>query len=238
MILDQAKDVRKRLMDAEAARHNVEEATALTQKKNELCKLASVVHSLAERRDWLQQGSVPLSPAPDVDNAKQLCSKILERFSKLPKNDTLVRNREWIDLLVTLKSFKDNEEQQQKDDWKEYFARKLFVGVPPEQRKQTLSLTLPVNAGAFQRYQNICQKLSQYRTKAPISKEQLAEIQTWSEQLAAINSEFVENDDVPDAVQAFFTATIHGASLELLTEEVITWLRANNMLNNYAVRAR
>jgi hypothetical protein len=238
MMLDEAQVVRKRLMNAEAARHNVEEATALSQKKNELRNLVGVVKSLAECRDWLQQGNVPLSPAPDVDKTKELCGKILERFSKLPKNDTLVRNRGWIDLLDALNAFKDNEEKQQKDNWKEYFASKLLIGVPPEQRKQTLSLALPVNASAFQRYQNIYQRLSQYRTKAPISKEQLAEIKTWSEQLVAINSEFVENDDVPDAVQAFFTATIHGASLELLTEEVITWLRANNMLNNYAVRAR
>lgn len=238
MMLDEAKDVRERLMNAEAARHNVEEATALTQKKNELRNLLGVVKSLAERRDWLQQGSVPLSPAPDVDKAKQLCGKILERFSKLPKNDTLVRNRGWIDLLDALNAFKDKEEEQQKQDWKEYFKSKLSIGVPPEQRKQTLTLSLPVNKSAFDRYERMYRLVSQYKNVVPNSKEQLVDLQTCSEQLAAINSEFVENDDVPDAVQAFFTATIHGASLELLTEEVITWLRANNMLNNYAVRVR
>lgn len=240
MILDEAKDVRERLMNAEAARHNVEEATALTQKKNELRNLLGVVKSLAERRDWLQHGGVPLSPAPDVGNAKRLCSNIVDRFNALPNNHTLVNGNRWINLLDALKAFKLEEETQQKQDWKEYFARKLFGGLPPEQRRQTLALALPVNASAFQRYQDIFQRFSQHRNTPPISKEQLAEIQTWSKQLTAINSEFVENDDVPDTVQAFFTATAttQGASLELLTEEVITWLRANNMLNNYAVRAR
>ncbi|WP_445368135.1 hypothetical protein ACH5Y9_00800 [Methylomonas sp. BW4-1] len=238
MMLDEAKDVRERLMNAEAARHNVEEATALTQKKNELRNLLGVVKSLAERRDWLQHGGVPLSQAPDVGNAKRLCSNILDRFNALPNNHTLVNGNRWINLLDALKAFKLEEETQQKQDWKEYFKSKLSIGVPPEQRKQTLTLSLPVNKSAFDRYERMYRLVSQYKNVVPNSKEQLVELQTWSEQLAAINSEFVENDDVPDAVQAFFTATIHGASLELLTEEVITWLRAKNMLNNYAVRAR
>ncbi|MBL1265488.1 hypothetical protein [Candidatus Methylomicrobium oryzae] len=240
MMLDEARIARERLMCAEAAKLNVVEARELANKKYELRELVKVVKSLAERREWLQQGGVPLSRAPDVDKAKQLCDKILVRFIESPKNDTLVRNRGWINLLDALKAFKIEEETQQKQDWKEYFACKLFGGVPPEQRKQTLTLSLPVNKSAFERYEHMYRLVSQYKSAVPNSKEQLINVQTWSEQLAEINSEFVENDDVPVAVRAFFsaTATTHGASLELLTEEVITWLRANNMLNNYAVRAR
>jgi hypothetical protein len=240
MMLDEARVARERLMRAETAKLNVEEARELANKKNELRNLVGAIKSLTERRDWLQKGGVPLSQVPDVDKAKQLCSKILERFIESPKNDTLARNRGWINLLDALKAFKLEEETQQKQDWKEYFARKLFGGVPPEQRKQTLTLSLPVNKSAFERYERIYRLVSQYRSAVPNSKEELVNVQTWSEQLAAINSEFVENDDVPVAVQEFFTATatIHGASLELLTEEVIIWLRANNMINNYAVRTR
>jgi hypothetical protein len=240
MMLDEARDARERLMRAEAAKLNVEEARELANKKNELRDLVGAVKTLADRRDWLQKGGVLLSRTPDADKAKQLCGKILDRFMESPKNDTLVRNKGWINLLEALKTLKLEEETQQKQDWKDYFARKLFGGVPPEQRKQTLTLSLPVNKSAFERYESMYRLVSQYKSVVPNSKEQLVNVQTWSEQLAAINSEFVENDDVPVAVQAFFaaTATIQGASLGLLTEEVITWLRANNMLNNYAVRAR
>lgn len=240
MMLDEARVARERLVRAEAAKLNVEEARELAKKKSELRDLVGVLKSLAERRDWLRKGGVPLSRAPDVDRAKQLCGKIFDRFMESPTNDTLVRNRGWSNLLDALKTFNIEEDTQQKHDWREYFARKLFGGAPPEQRKQTLTLSLPVNKDAFARYDRMYRLVSQYKIVVPNSKEQLLNVQTWSEQLAAINSEFVENEDVPVAVQAFFTATatVYGASLDLLTEEVIEWLRANNMLNNYAVRAR
>ena len=240
MMLDEARVARERLMRAEAAKLNVEEARELANKKNELRDLVGAIKSLAERRDWLGQGGVPLSRAPDVNRPKQLCGRILDRFIESPKSDTLVRNRGWVNLLDALSTFNVTEETQQKQDWREYFARKLFGGAPPEQRKQTLTLSLPVNKDAFARYEHMYRLVSQYKNAVPNSKEQLVNVQTWSEQLAAINSEFVENDDVPVAVQAFFTATAtgYGASLELLTEEVIAWLRVSNMLNNYAVRAR
>ena len=240
MMLDEARVARKRLARAEAAKLNVEEARELANKKIELRNLVEVVKSLAERRNWLRQGGVPLSRAPDLSRAQQLCSKVFDRFVESPKNDTLVRNRGWSNLLDILKAFNVEEDTQQKHDWREYFARKLFVGVLPEQRKQTLTLSLPVNKDAFVRYERMYRLVSQYKSAVPDSQEQLLNVQTWSEQLAAINSEFVENEDVPVAVQAFFsaTATVYGAGLDLLTEEVVAWLRANNMLNNYAVRAR
>ena len=72
----------------------------------------------------------------------------------------------------------------------------------------------------------------------PSNAEEFDALQGFSDQLGAII--FKESDDIPDTVKAFFNAISSGsgASLDFLKVEVVEWLRANNMLANYVVRAR
>lgn len=238
MILDEARVVRERLARADAASTNIEEAAALAKKKDELLTLAVQVESLANRRAMLRQGGVPLSAAPDTEKAKELCGMILARFTESPRAATLVDKQRWTKLTGTLHDFNVSEEMLQKQDWKGYYGTRLFGGVSPEQRKQTILITLPENQSKWDHYKRLYARFSEYRNTVPASAEDLDGVQTCSKELSEIR--FVENDDVPVAVREFFNATSSGsgANLDLLTPEVIGWLRANNMLNNYAVRAR
>lgn len=98
--------------------------------------------------------------------------------------------------------------------------------------------TLPENRKLLERYAYLYQCFNQYRSNIPSTIEGLREVHAHSDELASIR--FLENDDVPIPVRAFFNATSSGsgADLEFLTQEVIEWLRTNNMLTNYVVRAR
>jgi hypothetical protein len=238
MMLDEARVARARLARADEASSSIEEAEALAKKKNELSALAAKVESLANRRAMLRQGGVPLSATPDVEKAKQLCSMVLARFTESPKSATLVDRQRWTKLSEVLLEFNVSEETLQKQDWKEFYRTRLFAGVSPEQRKQTILMTLTENQKEWDRYKRLYTQFAQYRNSVPVTAEDLGFVQACSKELSEIR--FVENDDVPVAVREFFNATSSGsgASLDLLTTEVIAWLRANNMLNNYAVRAR
>lgn len=238
MMLNDARGACDRLARANAASSNVAEAEALTKKKNELREFVAKVESLVRRRHLLDQGGVPLSPAPDCDKAKQLCSMILTRFTESPKATTLVDKQRWTKLVEALTEFNASEETLQKQDWRGYYGSKLFGGVAPEQRQQTILMTLPKNLEAMWRYKDLYKRFSQYRNVVPGSAEELGEVQACSKQLSEI--QFVENNEVPVAVREFFNATStgSGANLDLLTPEVIGWLRTHGMLNNYAVRAR
>ena len=90
MIRDEARKARERLARADAAMNSIKEADELSKKKSELRALAAKVRALAERRDMLRQGGVPLSPPPDVEKARQSCSMILTRFTESPTAVTLV----------------------------------------------------------------------------------------------------------------------------------------------------
>lgn len=238
MIRDEARMARERLLRATAAMSSVEEAEALSRKQNELRVSVEKVATLAERRSILRQGGVPLSESSDMVKVKQSCGMLLTRFTDAPKAATLVDKQRWTKFTELLIQFNDAEENLQKQDWKSYYGTRLFGGVPPEQREQTILMTLPENKEALDRYRRLYKKLSLYRADPPSTAKELEEAQESSRQLSEIR--FVENKDVPSSVRGFFNATSSGsgANLELLTTEVVDWLRSNDMLNNFAVRAR
>lgn len=238
MIREEARKARERLVRADAAMSSVEEADALSRKKSELRALAEKVKALAERRCMLRQGGVPLSQPPDVEKSRQSCRMLLNRFTESPKAATLVDKQRWIKLTESLTEFNAVEDTLQRQDWKGYYGTTLFGGVPPEQREQTILMTLPENRDALALYKGLYKRLSLYRTVVPTTAAELEEAQESSRQLSGIR--FVENSDVPSAVREFFNATSSGggANLELLTTEVVNWLRSNGMLNHFAVRAR
>ncbi|WP_430318199.1 protein DpdI [Pseudomonas nitroreducens] len=238
MLLSDARSVRASLMRAEAARSGIEEAEALSTKRIELQKLADRIATLVRLNALLREQSVLLTPIPGIDKAKQLISQISARFAESLRSDTLVDKQRWSKLVSMLTEFSATAETLQKQDWKDYFSRKLFGGVPPEQRKQTILQALPENRKASERYTYLYQRFSQYRNVVPSTAEVLREVHAFSNELASI--QFVENDEVPIPVRAFFNAVSSGsgASLDFLTQEVIEWLRTNNMAANYVVRAR
>jgi hypothetical protein len=239
VIRDEARKVRDRLLRAEAATTNVEEAEALSKKKTELRALVDKIAILAERRGWLKVGGVSLSDPPDdLDKVRQTCRMLFTRFAESPNSSTLVDKQRWKNLTDAVARLQAVEETQQKQNWKSYFEIKLFGGVSPEQREQTILMSLPENQEALALYKNFYKRLAAFRVTLPSSVEELKEVQNCSEELSQIG--FIENKDVPSAVREFFKATSSGtgANLELLTTEVVAWLRSNDMLNNFAVKAR
>jgi hypothetical protein len=237
VIRDEAKRVRERLARADAATRGVEEAEALSRKKNELSGLTTKIRYLARRRSLLRQGGVPLSRPSDVESVKKPCVSVLTKFTESPTATTLVERQRWTKLTESLTKFITEEETLQTQGWESYCANRLFGGVRPAQREQTILMTLPENQRFFARYKSLYSKLSQLRGAVPGTLEELEEARDCSKQLSEIR--FVENNDVPAAVREFFNATSSGggAHLDLLTTEVLDWLRANGMLKNFAVRA-
>ncbi len=238
MLLDESRAVRDRLTRMEAAKTSVVEASSLSAKANELKIWATKVQMLSDRNRLLREQKIARSSSLDVTPVLQIISLSSQRFAESPQSSTLVGGQRWSKLVTALGEFSTAAETLQKQDWVKHFASRLFAGVPPEQRKQTIVQTMPDNKVALETYTRLYQRLNKYRNAVPASAEDFDDVQLCSDQLAAIK--FQENDDVPGPVKAFFneTSSGFGASLNFLTPEVVDWLRTNNMLGNYVVRAR
>ena len=238
MILDETQKVRERLTRIEAASASVEEAFALSNKKKELQELVEKLASLSKIRVVLQRGGVPMTKPPETGKAQKLCQQVLTRFLDSPKATTLVDGQRWKKLHSTVSTLVDEEENCQKQAWRTYFSTQLFGGLSPERISQTIVRTLPENKKALERYKIAYASFLGYRNVVPTTPEDFENVQKYSKELSEIR--FIENEDVPAAVREFFsaTATAYGANLDLLTSEVMSWLRDNDMLKNYTVRAR
>ena len=238
MILDEARAIRDRLIKMESASTSVEETAALCAKANELAVLATRVAAFSRRNLLLRERGVPLSPKQGVDTARQVVNLLSKRFAESPKPNTLVDGQRWMKLTAAMVEFSTSTETLQKQDWVNFFDSRLFAGVSPEQRIQTILQSLPENRVSMATYTDLFRRFRLYRNSVPGTSEEFDAVQLCSDQLGAIS--FIENDEVPATVRAFFNAVSSGsgASLDFLKVDVVEWLQANKMLANYVVRAR
>ena len=104
----------------------------------------------------------------------------------------------------------------------------------PDKRSRELTQT-PENQRLLNAYRSTYTTFIKYKNTFPESNEAFEELRNASETLAQIRFD----EDIPNSVKLFFEATNRGgASLELLTDEVVTWLRTKNSLGSYIVSAK
>lgn len=234
MLLANAKAAHGSLLGAEAARENLAEAQALLDLHRSLAVCAGRLHELVTRANLLREYGVPLSPGPDTKAMRKTITNLRTRFDQVSTSRTLTQGKHWNGLVAALDAANATLDASQRQDWKDYFATKLFAGLPPAQRKVGLVHTLPENKSAIDQYTRLYDQFARYKSIVPSTLEALEEVHRCSDALGTIA--FVV--DVPKDVETFLNAVTTGASLELLTSEVIAWLRENGSLGTYMVRAR
>jgi len=233
MLLENAKAAHERLQNAAVARVNLTEAQDLLALQKELSAKAMKFHALVARALLLRENGVFLSPSPDTKGMRKAIDTLRKRFDEKTSSSTLTQGKHWTGLQAALDSAIVTLEVEQRQDWKNYFGTRLFAGLAPEQRKVSLVQT-PDNKVAMGQYERLYEKFARYRHAVADTKEILDEVHRCSEALTNI----IFDENVPTEVELFFKAIPSGACLDLLTAEVVEWLRAQGLLGSFVVRAR
>lgn len=233
MLLTDAKAVHERLQGARSAQANLAEAQALAGLQKALATKTAALHALVARGGVLAQRGVPMSSCPGFDAMRKIIDALRTRFGQVPTSNTLTQGKHWTSLMTALDSAIATVDTTQRHDWSTYVATALFAGLPPERRKVGLVQT-PDNKAALEQYTRLYEKFVRYRNTIPATAQALEEVHQYSDALAGI----VFEENVPKNVEAFINAVSFGASLDLLTPEVIAWLREHDLLGSYVVRAR
>jgi len=233
MLLIDAKAVHERLQGAQSAQANLAEAQELARLQKSLAVKTATLHALVARGAMLAQGGVPLSQGAGFDTMRKVVNGLRTRFAQLPTSNTLTLGKHWTSLMTSLDSAIATVEANQRNDWAAYVTSFLFAGLPPDQRKVGL-VQIPENKVAFEKYARLYEKFARNRNTVPATAQALEEVQQYSNDLAEIKFK----EDVPKNVEAFINALAFGASLELLTPEVMAYLREHGLLGSYVVRAR
>jgi len=233
MLLENAKVAHERLQSAEAARTNLDEAKALLALQKILSVKAEKLHVLVARATLLRERGVVLSAFPDTRPMRKTIDTLRKRFDEKTNSATLTQGKHWTGLQSELEGAIATLEAEQRHDWKNYFATRLFGSLPPEQRKVSLVQT-PENKLALAQYERLYGKFMIYRNTVPSTTQELDEVHHCSEALSNITFD----EKVPKEVAIFINAVPSGAGLDLLTAEVIEWLRTQGLLDSFVVRAR
>ncbi len=233
MLLIDAKAALERLQIAQDAQANVDEVRRLIDLHKSLADKQLKLHALTARVVMLRNAGVPLSDSPDFQTARKLIGHLRGRFDAQPKANTLTHGKHWNGLLETLEGAIATLETTLRQDWSRYFADHLFPGLPPERRRIGLA-QIPDNKIALEKYTRLYEKFARYRYTVPATQEAIDDVHALSENLSQIKFE----ENVPKPVEAFVNAINNGASLRLLTPEVLEWLRMHDLLDSYVVRAR
>lgn len=239
MLLSDAYNARTRFIRAEEAQAGIENAQALSRKRDELSDIVLKIERLNARMGVLRAGGVSDLPLADTKKEMDIVSQIRARFLESPKFETLVGRQRWTRLSDSVDGLASEFDALQKKAWKEFLSE-LFSGLPPEKLKQTILLASPEHKRAFARYSERFEMLQKSKQVVPDSSEIIRAVRECAIELDSIGRGFVPNTEVPASVQAFFNAIAGGAGagLDLLSQDVVDWLRDNEMLTNYVVRAR
>lgn len=231
MLLIDAKAVHERLQGAQSAQANLAEAQELARLQKTLAAKTAALHDLVARGAMLAQGGVPLAQGTGFDAMRKIVNGLRTRFSQLPTANTLTQGKHWTGLMTALDTAIATVETNQRNDWSAYVASSLFAGMSPDQRKIGL-VQVPENKVAFDKYTRLYDKFVRLCSTIPVTAQALAEVHQHSNELAEIKFE----ENVPKNVEAFINALAFGASLELLTPEVMAYLRERKLLGSYVVR--
>lgn len=233
LLLNEAESVRHRLELADNARENIHEVEELVRLRKSIEDFSLKLNQLASNAELLRNEGLTLTPISNLPKVVKLVDEIKVKFSEHKSSKTLKQGRRWSALIKQLKTLLQDIYQSQKSDWLVYFNNNYFGGVPPSQKERIL-LHTPENDKSLQLYKELYERFSRFKSISPNNKEEFDLLRNLSHQLNSI--EFKEN--APECVREFLAATNTGANLELLTSEVMDWLRDNNLLNSYIVRTR
>ena len=164
-----------------------------------------------------------------------ITQNLSEKFNETPKSTTIFESKKWANFYEKITLIINNSDKSVESDWAKYFNT-LFGGMTPEQRRSRLILKIPANKIAMEKYTKLYNEFIQYKNQIPDNKEVFLKIHSLVKQLSEVSLSF--EDDAPESVKKFFEQTNYGASLEYLTEDVMTWLRDKDLLSSYVVRAK
>ncbi|MBF0239222.1 MAG: hypothetical protein HQM12_16095 [SAR324 cluster bacterium] len=231
LLLERAEKCNEAVSEINILSSQIDEAQQLNTLNKELEQNTIPLNQLTLRNEILKASKIQQSPL-NTDPVHKEVKEFLQRFKQAPQSSTL-KGKKWTNLIQHLDEIHKVIDRQQKEDWKN-FIRGIFGGEQPEVIEGRIART-PDNVKKLNQYKKLYREFKAQIAMIPDTMEGISKIREAAQSLAEIQFDYA----VPEAVKIFFEATTRGgASLTLLTDEVLQWLRNNNVLGNYLVHTR
>ena len=231
-----AADLKARLSRLQDLSSKVEEASNLERLRQDLNRRVEKLEPQLHKQALLQAHDIAVSLPPGAVKAARRADGLLERFKSEPTAATLKKGQTWQRLLDELDGATSDFSQAVFAAWRRS-REGFFAGDTPARLRGRLARTAE-NDRALEQYRTLHQALDAAFTDAPTDSTTIDQVKRLAKQLEAAAHAF--NFDVPDAVKAFLEAvqSVAGAPLDLLTPEVVDWLKTNHSLDAYRISAK
>ena len=229
------KALRDRLATLDELGANVEEAGLLEDLRSDLAAPAAELSRALDQRQLLVDAGIE-APAPtSLDAARKRAVALLEKFTAERKAATLKKGAGWANMIKDMKAASGDVGVSAGRSWRAY-RQIVFTGEPPSVIKGRIAFT-PGNDAAFRQYEQLYRDFHPAFEKLPVDRAAIERVRALAAKLTETAKFF--DYDVPQEVKAFLEAVQGGgATLELLTDTVKAWLKANHAFDTYRILPR
>lgn len=229
------KDLRDRLKTLDRLGANVTETGLLEDLRSELATPVGKLKRALNERALLIESGIGVETPASLNAARKRAVSLLEKFTVEKKAEALKRGVGWTNLIREIKAASDDVGSVVDIRWKAY-RQEVFTGEPPGVVRGRIAFT-PTNSAGFKRYDQLYQDFRSSFERLPADLKAIQQVQSLAKSLTETANGFDYN--VPVDVKRFLEAVQNGgASLDLLTDTVKTWLAENNAFANYRILSR
>jgi hypothetical protein len=230
-----AKALRERLVALDQLGANVEETGLLQDLRSDLAPHTVEFSRALDQHKLLVDSGIESAAPASLDAVRKRAAGLLEKFTADKKASTLKRGVGWANLIRDTKVASGDLSAAVVKSWKAY-RHIVFTGEAPGVIRGRIAFT-PANSAAFTEYERLHQAFRTEFDRPPADKARIEKVRTLAAKLTETAKFF--DFDVPGEVKRFLEAIQSGgATLDLLTDTVKDWLKANNAFDSYRILPR
>lgn len=231
---ERAKALRARLGRLDEMGANAAEAGLLDDLRSELSAPIARLKGHLDQRSILTTAGIAAELPPSLETGRKRAATLQEKFVAENKAATLKKGRNWSQLLTDIDTASSDVAKAVSSAWRAH-RQEIFGGEAPSVIRARLAMTSE-NMAAIKRYETLHQNFRAAFETLPPDGAMIERVKRLARELTETAKSFDFN--VPKEVKAFLEAIqAGGAPLTLLTETVQAWLKTNNALDSYRIRA-
>jgi hypothetical protein len=235
-LLEQARQVRAGLKKVQVANQLRHQLQAIQIRSGEWDNIRRKRLQLLERTGYLATADAQSADMLRANEAaRALCDRARDLLQQAQDVSILSEDALWTRLLQAAEKANSICEEAIRSTWRAYVSG---LGSPDSPNALAARVpATPANEPVLNNYRLIHNKYAALaRAEAPANAQSAADLRDYVAQLRDIISTLVS---APEAVQKFFKAVEgSGASLELLTAEVLEWLKQYDDATRFVIKTR
>jgi hypothetical protein len=225
--------LRQKLTRLQSLTANANEASALATLRRELALPAEALAGLVKQEAMLGGLGVKTKPPASLANVRRRAATIRDKFRAERKSAVLTKGTGWTTLLADGEAAAKDVQSALQQGWREFRAS-VYSGDTPAVIDKRLPRT-PQNIKALADYQKVHAQFSALFLTVPANASTVETARALAGQLDHIAGQF--DFAVGEEVKRFLAAVQSGgASLNLLTDDVVEWLAENDAADGYVIR--